>query len=352
VESWKKYRDSLIINDNLFPLNEISSLHKSSLQEWEKIHIKFIEEWMNDSNFIEVKTSGSTGKPKILKIHKNAFVFSAKNTGKFLGLNNTDKALLCLPGNYIAGKMMIVRALVLGLNLHWQKPGSKPAIQDKYAFAAMTPMQVQNILLKNKSQLKNIQKLIIGGAPVNEFIMGNISGMDTEIYETYGMTETVSHIALKKINGTEKSEYFTVLPGINIEIDTRDCLTVTSDKLSVNNLKTNDIVTISDKNRFKWLGRIDNVINSGGVKLIPEQIEAKLKPFIKSDFFIFGLDDDLLTKVPAIIIEGNYNIDTKEFLKVLEKYEVPKKIFFTKRFARTESGKIQRNETIKMLALS
>ena len=351
MEFWKKYRDSLTINDKLFPLNDISSLHKSSLQEWEKIHIEFIEEWMGDCDFIEVETSGSTGKPKILKINKNAFVFSAKNTGKFLGLNNNDKALLCLPGNYIAGKMMIVRAFVLGLNLHWQKPASKPGIQGKYVFAAMTPMQVQNILLKNKSQLKNIQKLIIGGAPVNEFILDNISGMDTEIYETYGMTETVSHIALKKINGTDKSEYFTVLPGINIEIDTRNCLTVTSGELSINKLKTNDIVTISAKNRFKWLGRIDNVINSGGVKLIPEQIEAKLKPFIKSDFFIFGLDDDLLTKVPAIIIEGDYNINTNEFLNVLEKYEMPKKIFFTKRFTRTESGKIQRNETIKMLTL-
>ncbi len=346
---WRKYIHSFMVNDEVFQLSKANTINIDSLPPWLKDHYLFIREWINDKDYIKVKTSGSTGNPKTIKIHKNAFVFSALNTGKYLKLNPKDKALLCLPGSYIAGKMMIVRTFVLGLNLFWQRPSSTPELNRKIDFAAMTPMQLQGILTTNKSTINNIDKLIIGGAPVNSYILDNISILKTKIYETYGMTETVSHIAIKSINGNKKSEYFSVLPDIKIGIDKRKCLTITSDKLHVNKLASNDLVEIISNNKFKWLGRFDNVINSGGIKLVPEQIEAKLKKSIKNDFYIFGIQDPLLTNVPALVIEGKPEKFNLDFTKVLDKFEIPKKIYFLKKFIRTDSGKIKRKETLKFI---
>ena len=349
MELWKKYRDSLILNDEIFLADRLNSAKITSQPNWSKSYWEFIKDWISDDNYLNVHTSGSTGTAKALLIHKNVFIASALNTGKYLSLKKGDKALLCLPGNYIAGKMMIVRAFVLRLNLHLQKPSSLPIINTKYNFVAMTPMQVQKLIESNKKSIDFIDKLIIGGAPVNDFISENLADVKSQAFETYGMTETVSHIALKSLNGVDKSEFFTLLSGIKIDTDQRNCLIVSSKNLMLKNLVSNDIVQLKNNKQFKWLGRYDNVINSGGVKLIPEQIESKLKSLLKSEFLIFGIKDKLLSTVPAIAIEGSARTDGIDFSKVLNKYEIPKIIYYLKSFIRTKSGKIKRKETINQL---
>ena len=345
---WKKYIKELHLNGKKYNIHDLLSQNKSGVEKWQQEYLDFLREWTSVSETIIVKTSGSTGKPKSIEIHKDTFVNSALNTGKFLKLKTSDKTLLCLPGTYIAGKMMLVRALVLGLDLYWQKPGSTPKIDRNYDFSAMTPMQLENILNKDKNSLNKIKKLIIGGAPVNDEILSNIDDPDTQIYETYGMTETVSHIALKRINGDEKSEYFTTLENIKIGIDNRSCLVLSDSNLGTGTVQTNDIIDLKDEKHFKWLGRADNIINSGGIKLIPEQIEKKLKPFIKNDFFIFGIDDDKYGQLPALAIESAKKDIVPDF-SVLSKFEVPKKIFYFEKFIMTASGKINRKATIALL---
>ena len=345
---WKKYITELHLNGKKYNIRDLLSENKSSLEKWQQEYLVFLREWTSVSETIIVKTSGSTGKPKSIKIHKDTFVNSALNTGNFFELKAGDTALLCLPGTYIAGKMMFVRSMVSGLELYWQKPGSTPEIDRDYDFCAMTPMQLENILNKNKDNLNKIKKLIIGGAPVNDEILSKIDDLDTQIYETYGMTETVSHIALKRINGDEKSEYFTTLENIRIGIDDRSCLVLSNSNLGTGTIQTNDLIELKDESHFKWLGRADNIINSGGIKLIPEQIEKKMKPFIKNDFFIFGIDDDKYGQLPALAFESAQKDIVPDF-SVLSKYEVPKKIFYFEKFIKTASGKINRKATIALL---
>jgi O-succinylbenzoic acid--CoA ligase len=346
---WKKYTDHIQLNGKYQSIKELDCFQNPFLPKWEQEFCDFLKIWMSEDENISVKTSGSTGKPKSIEIHKNTLMQSALNTAKFFDLKKNNDALLCLPASYIAGKMMMIRALVTGMNLYLQKPSSTPLIKKQYDFCAMTPMQLENILKSNKNSLNNLKTLIIGGAPVNEYISKEIDGLETKIYETFGMTETASHIALKKINGKDKSDYFTVLDNIGIDINQDSCLILKKSNLGVGTIETNDIIELKDKKHFKWLGRKDNIINSGGIKLIPEQIEKKLKPFIENDFFIFSIIDKKYGQLPAIIIEGNHNLKGKPDFSILNRYETPKKIYYSDKFIKTSSGKINRKETLRIL---
>ena len=345
---WKKYITQLKLNGKIINIQELLSKNKPDIDNWQYSHFDFLKKWISDQETIQVKTSGSTGNPKIIKIHKDTFVHSALNTGNFFHLKSGNKVLLCLPGTYIAGQIMLVRALVLGLDLYWQKPTSTPAINMNFDFCALTPMQLENILKKDKQSLNKIDKLIIGGAPVSNWILKEISDLNTQIYETYGMTETVSHIALKKINGIDKNDFFTTLPNIEIDIDNRSCLVLKKSNLKTAEIVTNDIIELKDNRHFKWLGRADNIINSGGIKLIPEKIEQKLRPFIENEFFIFAINDKKYGQLPAIVIENSTEDIIPDF-STLDKYEIPKKIFYVKNFLKTTSGKIRRKDTLKLI---
>jgi O-succinylbenzoic acid--CoA ligase len=209
----------------------------------------------------------------------------------------------------------------------------------------MTPLQLQNCVANNS--LSKIRKVIVGGAPLSNRLKENIQLFSSLVYETYGMTETASHIALRKLNGTDKSDHFRVLAGISVTTNADSQLIISSNGLKLKNLVTNDIVRLLDPDSFVWLGRKDNIINSGGIKLFPELIESKLKPEIENDFFVFGMSSEKFGQSPAIVIEGDTRVDlTDIFHRNLEKYEIPKKIFYVDNFIRTESGKINRNETI------
>ncbi|MEG1230522.1 MAG: AMP-binding protein, partial [Flavobacterium sp.] len=249
---------------------------------------EFFLDWFDHKDYIEMTTSGTTGLPKLVRLEKQAMIQSALATGDFFGLKPGDKALLCLPTQFIAGKMMLVRSLILGLELDVVVPSTEPLAYNKkqYDFVAMVPLQVQNSIGK----LKNIKKLIIGGAKIDSSLEEKLLPLKTEIYETYGMTETITHIAAKRVG----ESVFSILPNVKIEKDDRGCLVIYVSSISNEPIITNDLVDLVNENQFSFLGRFDNVINSGGVKLIPEQIEAKLAGKINSRFFVTGVPDTTL----------------------------------------------------------
>lgn len=306
----------------------------------EQIIGEFFLDWFNNKEYIEMTTSGTTGLPKVVRLQKQAMIQSALATGDFFSLKPGDKALLCLPVKFIAGKMMLVRSLILGLDLDIVGPSTEPLALNtiQYDFVAMVPLQVQNSI----EDLKNIKKLIIGGAKMDSSLEEKLLRLKTEIYETYGMTETITHIAAKKVG----ENFFSVLPNVKINTDNRDCLTITVPTISTEPIITNDLVKIIAKNQFTFLGRIDNVINSGGVKLIPEQIENKLIEKINTRFFVTGIPDSILGEKLILVIEGEKRDFPIDFFNVLDKYEKPKEIVFVPKFKENENGKLLRKPSI------
>ena len=301
---------------------------------------EFLLDWFDNKDHIEMTTSGTTGLPKVVRLQKQAMIHSALATGDFFSLKPGDKALLCLPVKFIAGKMMLVRSFILGLDLDIVEPSTEPLALNtiQYDFVAMVPLQVQNSI----EDLKNVKKLIIGGAKIDSLLEEKLLPLQTEIYETYGMTETITHIAAKKIG----ENFFSVLPNVQINTDNRGCLTITVPTISKEPIITNDLVKIITKNQFTFLGRIDNVINSGGVKLIPEQIEAKLIEKISSRFFVTGIPDSFLGEKLILVIEGEKRAFPTGFFDVLDKYEKPKEIVFVPKFKENENGKLLRKPSI------
>lgn len=339
IVSYKDIHESFKLNKSH------SSLTQSTIKEIDD----FLTLWQNNESFITVNTSGSTGQPKAIKMDKQAMVNSALATGSYFNLKPKNSALLCLPVAYIAGKMMLVRAMTLGLEIDCIEPKSTLEIDKTkpYDFVAMVPLQLQ----KNIKKLENIKRLIVGGAKVSQELINNIKHLTTKVYETYGMTETVSHIAIKPINTltSQSTSYFNTLPDVTISLDNRDCLIIEVPSISKEKIVTNDIVKLHSKTEFEWLGRFDNVINSGGIKIHPEQIENQLATQIEARFFIASEKDNVLGEQVIIIIEGEQNrIDVSVFNK-LKPFNTPKKVYYIKAFKETSSGKIQRKKTLDLL---
>lgn len=312
-------------------------------EDFEKPVGHFLLDWFDDRDYIEMKTSGTTGKPKTIRVDKQAMVNSALATGDFFDLAPGNKALQCLPVKYIAGKMMFVRGFILGLDMDFVAPNANPLYNNdtSYDFVAMVPLQAQNSL----KQLRNVKKMIVGGVALNKSLEKQLSKLPLDAYETYGMTETITHIAARKVG--EKA--FTVLPGVTISYDQNNCLVIHAPRISDEIIKTNDIVELVNENQFIFMGRFDNVINSGGIKLIPEQIEQKLSGKINGRFFVTGQPDEKLGEKLVLVIEGEEQpIDTAIY-EALDKYEKPKEVIFLKRFIYTETGKIMRKETAKQI---
>lgn len=311
---------------------------------------KFFIEWLNTKDYISVYTSGATGTPKKIIILKTQMTNSAIASGTFFKTNGNTRALLCLPASYIAGKMMLVRAIILGWDLQIKAP-KKNAIEQNdndYDFVAMVPYQVHYSL----KHLNKVKKLIIGGAPISKELDEELQLIDTEVFATYGMTETVSHIAIRAINGLAKSNYYHALPKVKFSLDERDCLVIEASEVSNNKVVTNDLVKLISPSSFQYLGRIDNVVNSGGVKLFPEQIEAKLAKFINIQFIIASEKNQTLGEQLILILEEDSSkpiLDIKTAFSILSNYERPKKIYIFSKFPFTETGKIKRSEILKNL---
>jgi O-succinylbenzoic acid--CoA ligase len=316
---------------------------------------EFTKNWLNDKDHVIVQTSGSTGKPKQIKIQKVFMINSALATGKYFNLLANTSALLCLSPKYIAGKMMLVRAMVLGWQLDVIEPKSNPFRGEKqYDFSAVVPMQLYHSL----ADLHKIKTIIVGGGAVSKSLQEKLQKLKTNIFATYGMTETITHIAVKKLNKVnDEKQYFEVLPNVTISKDERDCLVIDALKIAENQTITNDLVEIINKNKFKWLGRFDNIINSGGIKISPEIVEEELIKIINQRFFITSKKDSVLGEKLILIIEGKADDKLKEKLqkeilqlKTISKYEKPKSIYFIDRFIETETQKINRKETLGLLS--
>lgn len=308
---------------------------------FEKAIGKFLLEWLNTDEYVFVQTSGSTGKPKKILVEKSAMIASARATGLFFKLQPKTTALLCLSADYIAGKMMLVRALTLGWHLDTTEPNSNPLTNQRYDFVAMVPMQVANSL----EQLYLVGTLLIGGTKVNYQLAESILKTKCNAFESYGMTETISHIAIKRIG----EKCFTVLPNVSIALDERNCLVIEALELSTDKIVTNDRVSILNETQFILNGRIDNVINSGGVKIFPEEVEEQLSKHFSTRFFIASLADDKFGEIVILVLEGKpFEVDTSSFSE-LPKYQIPKKIVFIEKFVETETNKVNRKKTLEKL---
>ena len=318
--------------------------------EWKKDLMYFVIDWLSESDTIVAQTSGSTGTPKKIRLEKSFMKVSAQMTLDFFELNPGDTALWCLPIRTIASKMMVVRALEGKLDLYCVPPALNPASEwtPQIDFAAMTPAQLAELLKTETGTdfLKSIKTLLLGGGVISDALEEKTRNLNTEIWHSYAMTETMSHIALRKVNGPGRSDFFSPLPGVQIKENEDQCLNITAPHIGVYDLQTNDLVKITEEG-FQILGRKDNIVNSGGVKLYPEQIEKKLSPFISENFFLGSLPDEQLGEKLVLFIESEENEARHAVIEKLVKdeltgYEVPKAIIFQKAFNRTESGKVIR----------
>jgi len=348
-----------------FKLNGKSFLSEDELIDFSKTIsnsvVTFLTDWFNTNDFVIVKTSGSTGKPKPIALKKEFMKNSALATGKFFSLKENTTALLCLSTDYIAGKMMLVRALILGWQLDVVRTDSTPlkGIKKQYDFSAMVPLQLRNSL----NDVHKVDKLIIGGGVVSNDLISAIQNISTKVFATYGMTETITHIAVKRLNNftpllgeTTKQSCYETLPNVKITVDVRNCLLIEAPKVSSEKISTNDVVSMISENEFDWLGRYDNVINSGGIKLHPEKIEEKLSKILTSRFFVIGVPDAILGEKLILIIENVLSGETQEHFLTrikeessLTKFEIPKNIYFLPQFIETETKKIQRKNTLNLI---
>jgi O-succinylbenzoic acid--CoA ligase len=338
-----KFHNSFKLQGHSF--NSKKELLETTASLSEEVHDFFVD-WFSEKETLTIQTSGSTGTPKLIQLSKAYMINSAKVTGGFFELSEGTTALLCLPVRYIAGKMMLVRALVLGWHLDILPPESDPLrkINKAYDFSAMIPLQLRTSLDK----IHLVKKLIVGGGAVDVSLENAIQNLTTEIYATYGMTETITHIAVKKLNHS-KWDYFKALPEVKISIDTRGCLIIDAPGVSSKQIITNDIVEIHSDVHFSWKGRYDNVVNSGGIKLHPEEIEKKIAPYLDRRFFVSGIKDEVLGERLILVIEGIAYTLPEKLYQELTKFETPKEVFFVADFEETETGKVQRTKTLRLL---
>ena len=320
---------------------------------------EFLNEWNSDSPKVLVHTSGSTGKPKPMWVEKEKMLNSARVTCDFLGLKPGDTALLCMPLDYIAGKMVVVRAIERHMRLVCVKPSGHPlASVEPTTFAAMVPLQVYNSLKvpEEKAKLMRIRHLIIGGGAIDAELASELRDFPNHVWSTYGMTETLSHIALRRLNGEDASEWYTPFDGVEISQDEDDCLVINAPLVHDGVLKTNDRVEmrtddITGKRQFRVLGRKDNVIDSGGIKIQIEDVERRLKPCLPMQFMITKAPDRKFGEIVVLLYEGN-NLSPDHLLdlcaKVLPAYWVPKRFVNVARLPMTGTGKPARAEAERM----
>ena len=296
---------------------------------------EFMTDWHSPSPTILVHTSGSTGKPKPLLVEKKRMEASARLTCEVLALKPGDSALLCMPLDYIAGKMMVVRSIVGKLNLVCVEPSGHPlkGLNEAPVFAAMVPMQVYNSLKVDEERrlLCGIKHLIIGGGAVNKEMAAELQTLPNAVWSTYGMTETLSHIALRRLNGNEASEWYEPFESVDVALNDEGCLMINAPLVCSKTLITNDIAEIApDGRHFRIRGRKDNVICSGGIKMQIEEIEAKLHPHVNVPFIITKRKDEKFGETVVMLAETK-DIDMLKAVcqERLSKYEQPHYYIYT-----------------------
>ncbi len=271
----------------------------------------FVDEFLSDTECVSVCTSGSTGTPKVMAVEKKRMQASARATCRFLQLKAGQTALLCMPMRYIAGKMMAVRALEVDMQLICVAPSARPLkdIDQHIDFAAMTPMQVHETLRQplETERLKRIDNLIIGGGAVDDELATTLRQFPLNVYSTYGMTETLSHIAMRRLSGPNADLWYTPLEGVTISLSTYNTLTINAPEVCPDELTTNDIAEL-DAGKFRILGRRDNTVNSGGIKVQMEEVERVLRPHIHCLFAVTAVPDKRLGEAVAVIAEQHIDL--------------------------------------------
>ena len=305
----------------------------------------FLSEWNNDSLYVHVQTSGSTGAPKPMMVEKRRMLASARITCDFLGLRPGDTALLCMSLDYIAGKMMVVRSLERGLKLTTVEPSGHPlstfhSSPFTFHFSAMVPLQVYNTLQvpEERERLKQIRHLIIGGGAIDDSLAAELKDFPNNIWSTYGMTETLSHIALRRLNGPEASLWYTPFPSVQLSLSDEGCLIIHAPEICPEPLVTNDIAELK-QGRFRILGRKDNVICSGGLKIQAEELERQLRPHMPAPFVISKRPDEKFGEIVVLITEGSPSDARTICERILPKFHQPKAYLHIDQIPLTETGK-------------
>jgi o-succinylbenzoate---CoA ligase len=342
---WKLMEDkTLTTSDNLSELKFRLEL------------FRFLADWFNDSEEMTVQTSGSTGEPKLIRVQKSQMMNSACATCYQLRLAPGDRVLLCMSLQFIAGKMMVVRALVAGLDLHLVAPSGYPLKDTNvhFRFAAMVPMQIYNSLQVSleRERLQQITMLLIGGSAVDPKLELALKAFPNPVFVSYGMAETLSHIALRRINGPDASEFYTPLPSVKVFLSEESCLVIDAPLVSDHRLYTNDHAEMRGDGSFRILGRIDNVINTGGIKVQTEVLEAFLSDFIDLPFAISSLPDEKFGEIIVLAVEGILDdalLTQTLHAENLPAHQFPKQIISLDRLPRTESGKINRTALRNLL---
>lgn len=350
-------QEQIQLNGKIYKANNVDEFIQQPLQvdTWQYAIYSFLKQWFDSSTTITVQTSGSTGQPKAIQLSKTAMRHSAQLTNNYFELQPDSTALLCMPASYIAGKMMLVRALVGGYNLLAVEPCANPFLHLKQIihFTAITAYQFSHAI--NSINSNTIKNILIGGSSINYQTQELINTLAVNCYESYGMTETCSHIAIRPLNGPKKSAYFHTLAGIKIRNNEQGCLCIEAPHLLQAEIETNDLVEIVNPTSFKWLGRRDNIINSGGIKIQPEQVELKLASILKQPYFVSSTPDPKLGQKLILVIESQpltAQIETElktAFQTLLTKYEQPKEIYYLSRFCYSVTNKVLKKETLQLI---
>ena len=297
--------------------------------------------WRNDSLFFDIKTSGSTGMPKVIQLEKRRMIASAEMSLEYFGLSKGDRVLLALPADRVGGMMLIVRSIIGELDLQAVEPKLNPFLkidlEKKVKFCSLTPAQLTIILADpdSRKQLRLIDQILLGGSAVPELLLRDIKNEPGLFYHSYGMTETISHIAIRNLS--EGHDFFEALKDISFEVNEEDQLMINAPAILEGPILTNDIVELVDDRKMIWRGRLDNVINSGGFKIVVEDVEAKIRTRFEGDFYLVGEADKILGE-RLVMISKTLPTD----LDFLEKLMRPKEIYIRPHFKYTENGKLLR----------
>ncbi len=361
------FRLTVLPSGHTFTANELRAepaLH--NLTAYEKQVVAFCRQWGTGQATFTLQTSGSTGTPKPIVLTRAQMATSARITGKVLGLQPGDRALVNLNTQYIGGLMMLLRGMELGLQLVVEAPTSLPLAgfdpDVHFDFFSFVPLQLQHTLEQESMKLPMLNRakaILVGGAPILIGLEKMLQVITAPVYQTYGMTETVTHVALRRLNGPAQSANYTLLEGVKVTTDERGCAVIDSNLPGLPPVITNDVIELLSPTTFQWLGRVDNMINSGGVKVHAEKIEGLVEEVfvnlsVNKRFFVVGLPHPELGESVTLIVEGNPLPSQTEnyliqFLQLsLTKYERPKSIRYVPSFAETPTGKIDKRLTLTL----
>ena len=356
---------SLTINNKEFKLQDIVNQYfiSDDLNDFEKHTLDLCHRWLKGGKNFKIPTSGSTGTPKKIAISRERMQISAAITARELKLKPNGKMLVCLPTRFIAGIMMLVRGFETPMQMTIIEPSGDPLqfLDEDFDFISMVPQQLETTIKKHGyDKLDKTAIILLGGAPVSVALLDRIQELKPLVYESYGMTETVTHIALKRLNGENAADIFCAFPEVHIGTDERGCLTIESVLSASRKIITNDLVELVEENCFRWLGRWDHMINSGGIKVSPEIVEPKIQKILESigvqmQFVIIGKKDQLLGEMVCLVLEGNdLESSMKEKILQLAKselgpYHSPKEILFLPTFPLTETAKVKRKDLSNLL---